>query len=211
MKRLFWWMVVLGLLPLAAPAAAPEQHDLGRGLVYVRVRALPGDLPAQPEGKVPACVLDLRYMSAEADGATALLAWLKFRATPRAPVFALVNRETAAAVREPLTRLERKGAVLIVGIPGGDFQPDVPVAATAEAERRAFDALDQGVELTRLLTDNPGKVRNDEASLNRDAPSDPAEGTARVPAAVAPETPPIDATLQRALHLHRALEALKKL
>jgi len=65
--------------------------------------------------------------------------------------------------------------------------------------------------LAKLLADNPGKVRNDEASLTRDRPAEaPAEnGDAAAPAGKA--VPPVDATLQRALHLHRSLQALRKL
>ena len=79
---------------------------------------------------------------------------------------------------------------------------------SAEEERRAYDALEQGVAIDTLLSDNPNQVRNDEASLSKDrvaeAAAESADATKRV-------TPPLDATLQRAVHLHRALVALKRI
>jgi len=60
-----------------------------------------------------------------------------------------------------------------------------------------------------LLTDNPDKVRNDEASLSKDRVAEAsAEATDR---ANKKPAPPIDVALQRAVHLHRALVALRKI
>ena len=62
----------------------------------------------------------------------------------------------------------------------------------------------------RCSTDNPNKVRNDEASLSKDRLR---AKRPRMPANDAGEEapPPIDVALQRAVHLHRALVALKKI
>jgi hypothetical protein len=106
---------------------------------------------------------------------------------------------------------DRGTGIVVVGIAGTDFRPDVPVKASAAEERRAYDALDQGAVLTTLLADNPTKVRNDEASLTRDRPPEPPAATPSDPAAAKREPPPMDLTLQRAVHLHRALVALKKI
>ena len=64
------------------------------------------------------------------------------------------------------------------------------------AERAAYDALEGTVSVMDLLVENPGKVRLDEASLNRPPPEDEA------PPAAAPPLP-VDAALQRALHLEQ--------
>jgi hypothetical protein len=200
------------LISLAAAMAAPVERELGVGLGYFRVRELPADLPAKPAGRVTACVLDLRYVSGDADAAAAVMTWLKFRASTRSPVFVLANTETSTALQKALAAHERGTGILVVGIPGRQFRPDVAVTGSGQNERRAYDALDQGISTAVLLTDNPDKVRNDEASLSKDrlaeASADAAEGAL---AGKRAGPPPIDVTLQRAVHLHRALVALRKL
>lgn len=204
--------VALFLLTVVAAVAAPLEHELGVGLTYFRVRELPEDLPAKPTGRAGACVIDLRYVQADEDAAKAFMAWLKFRASARSPVFVLANAETAAALRKPLAEHERGTGIAVVGIATRQFRPDVAVVGTAQNERKAYDALSQGVAPAVLLTDNPDKVRNDEASLSKDrvaeASADAAEDAL---AGKKGAPPPIDVALQRAVHLHRALVALKKL
>jgi hypothetical protein len=204
--------LALFLFNVVLVAAAPLERELGAGLSYFRVHELPADLPAKPTGHVGACVLDLRYVHADANGATAFMAWLKFRASTHSPVFVLANGETSAALRKPLAEHERGTGIVVIGIPARQFEPDVAVTGSAQSERRAYDALEQGVATAVLLTDNPDKVRNDEASLSRDrlaeASADAAEDALAGKKGAAP---PIDTALQRAVHLHRALVALKKL
>lgn len=211
MKRGSWVLFLLLLLPLRA--AAPVERDLGGGLGYVRIHRLPADLPAQPAGRAGPFVIDVRYVEASEDAAAAFSAWLRFRASPRAPVFVLANGETAEPLRKVLAQRERGVGVVLVGVEVDRFRPDVPVKTTAEEERRAYVAFEQGAALGSLLEDNPRKPRNDEASLTRERapeplPEPPSPGE---PAKAGAEKPPIDATLQRAVHLHRALVALKKL
>ena len=203
-------LIFLGLLwmPWLASAAAIER-DLGNGLVYVRVHALPADLPSQPSGRIPPCIVDLRYVETDGDGAAAFAAWLKFRATPRTPVFVIANADTARPLLKLLMAHERDTGIAVVGIPRGAFHPDVVVNAAADEERRAYDALEQGTAIAALLADNPNKVRNDEASLAREVPAqpvaEPVEGATKSASTL------IDSALQRAVHLHRALVALRRL
>jgi hypothetical protein len=212
MKRLVVGLLLLLLVPLRAAPAAPVERDLGGGLVYVRVHRLPADLPAKPSGPVAPCVIDLRYVAAAEDAAAAFSAWLKFRASPRAPIFVLANGGTSAPLLQVLREGERGAGVVVIGVESEHFRPDVAVRTTAAAERRAYDALEQGAALATLLADQPNKVRNDEASLNREHPPEPLpEPPAADGASGGADAPPIDATLQRAVHLHRALVALKKL
>ncbi len=202
---------VVAVWPGRLPAA-PVERDLGYGLAYVRVHHLPADLPVKTAPGRPApCVVDLRYVSADAEAATACLAWLKFRASPRAPVFVLANAETAAALRRPLAAHPRSTGIVVVGWPEKDFAPDVAVKTTAAHERQAYDAFERGTPLVKLLTDNPEKVRNDEASLSKDRLAEASADAADNALGGQREVAPIDATLQRAVHLHRALVALKKL
>lgn len=199
------------LLSLTALLAAPLERELGGGLTYYRVHTLPGDLPPKPAGRTGACVVDLRFVHADDDAATAFMAWLKFRASVHTPVFVLANADTAAALRKPLAQHERGTGVLVVGISSRQFHPDIEVKSTAQNERRAYDALEQGIATTALLTDHPEKVRNDEASLSQDRLAEAAADSAGDALAGKSQPPPIDATLQRAVHLHRALVALKKI
>jgi hypothetical protein len=205
--------LALFVLTIAVAVGAPVQRDLGNGLIYYRLHALPADLPPKPPlGGAGPCVVDVRYVRTNADAAAAFLAWLEFRASSRAPVFVLANAQTSTELTKPLTEESRTAGVVVVGIPGRHFAPHVPVSSSAENERRAYDALDHGVALGTLITDNPNKVRNDEASLSKDRVAE-ASADAADDAIVGklPSQPLIDSTLQRAVHLHRALVALKKL
>ena len=96
------FILPLLLAPLFA-GAVPLERDLGQGLGYVRLQRLPADLPASEAGRAKARVLDTRYAEADADAATAFVAWLKFRAAPRAPLFVLVNGGTSPALLAALT------------------------------------------------------------------------------------------------------------
>jgi hypothetical protein len=201
------WFLILVFLSATVARPAPIEHEIGNGLVFVRVKAVPADLPAKPPGRVPPCIIDLRYVQADSDAAAAFSAWLKFRATPRTPVFVLANAETSSALIKVLATHDRGTGIAVVGIPRGSFRPDVAVKSAPEDERRAYDALEGGAAIATLLSDNPDKVRNDEASLSKDRVAEATADSAQPKRAA----PPIDFTLQRAVHLHRALVALKKI
>jgi hypothetical protein len=172
----------------------------------LRVHSLPGDLPPKPTGRIPPYIVDLRYVRADAAAAATFSEWLKARATPRTPVFVLANADTAIPLLKVLAGHERGRGIVVVGIERAPFHPDIKVKGTAEDERRAYDALEEGADIKALLTDNPDKARNDEASLSKDRLAE-----ASADATGKKTSPPIDATLQRAMHLHRALVALKKI
>lgn len=197
--------------PAATAPAAPLERDLAQGLGYVRLHRLPADLPANPPGRVQPCVIDARYTEAEADGAIAFVAWLKFRATPRSPVFVLINASTSPAVLTALAAHDSAAGIVVVGVATATLKPDSPVKISPEDERRAYDALANGAALDALLSDNLAKVRNDEASLTKGHTGDtPVELPADAPPARRAGLP-VDVALQRAVHLHRALVALKKI
>jgi hypothetical protein len=217
MKRVLLALILAwpAMLPAAEPAlatkpatpAAPASdltRDLGRGLFYQRAHSLPADLPAAETRKRP-LVLDLRYTQGDADAATALIGWLKFYATPHAPVFVLANGQTAEPVRRALSTRGTLPNVLVVGAPGKGFVPDIAIQTTADNERSAYDALANGTDANALIVENPDKARNDEASLSRDRSTESDAAKEQAPAI------PLDAALQRAVHLHRALVALKKI
>ncbi|MES2696603.1 MAG: hypothetical protein V4773_24250 [Verrucomicrobiota bacterium] len=205
-------MLIVSSSALTLPAA-PLEHDLGQGLRLYRIHALPADLPATApaEGKAAPCVVDLRYVQTEAEGATAFEAWLRFRAKPRTPVFVLANSDTSSSLLRSLAQREVGGGIVLVGVPSRQLKPDVAVRASGGDEKRAYEALERGVPLAALLTDNPDKVRNDEASLSRDRLAEASADAAADALGQKVEGLTVDLALQRAVHLHRALVALKKL
>lgn len=166
-------------------------------------------------------MLDLRYAHGDRSAADALAAWLKSRAHARTPIFVLANAETDPALLALLSRHDPNDGILLLGSPSPGFAPDIAVKTSPDAERRVYDAFETQADPLALLKENAAKVRNDEARLSREhlpapAAEDPAGDNAPVPgektpAPPTPPAPPIDYVLQRALHLHRALLALKKI
>ncbi|HRJ46361.1 MAG TPA: hypothetical protein PKY38_03300, partial [Opitutaceae bacterium] len=95
--------------------------------------------------------------------------------------------------------------VLVVGRAGGDFAPDIPVVVAADAEHAAWTAATGNEDITRLLTDNPGKIRQDEAAVVRRHQNGGDARTTREAAPPAEPGLPPDRVLQRAVQLHRGL------
>ena len=200
-------IISLFLFAVASSDAAPLNRDLGLGLAYFRARELPLELPAAEPGRPQPCVLDLRYAHANEQAAATLEAWLRFRATSRTPVFVLANADTAPALLGALAPGDPLPGVIVIGVAARGFNPSLAVQSTAENERRAYDAFENGASLPSLLVENPDKVRNDEASLAKDRLAE----VAADPVGEKEKRPPIDAALQRAVQLHRALRALRKI
>ncbi len=210
-------MACAALLAEGGPKGSLNR-DLGKGLQYVRARALPADLPLAPPKPAPV-VLDLRYAAGGDEAATALQEWIGFRATAPTPVFVLVNGSTSAAVLDYLDHAPAHPGVLTIGLASSRFVPDIALAIDPATDRAAYDALDHGANVDTLITDQPDKPRHDEAEVVRQHAIGPDEGDesgADLTDPPDPATPPtpaplIDAVLQRAIHLHRALLALKKI
>lgn len=214
MKRLLFAL----LISVLTATAAPLERDLGQGLIYYRVHQLPSDLPATPAKKGQAIIIDLRYAKGDDSCATALDAWLKFHASATAPVFLLVNATTAPELTLAFAQRSSAAGLLAIGTPSPNFSPDIVVNTTPETERRAYDALEHGSDAAALLTDKPVKPRHDEAELARlrqiPATDTSVDDDPPPPAKPTPPAPPpslIDSALQRAVQMHRALLALRKL
>jgi hypothetical protein len=207
--RLLLWAA----LTVAGLRAAPLERDLGLGLAYLRVHALPGDLAVAPAAGRP-LVLDLRYVHGGPAEAAGLLAWLRLHAGPRMPVFLLANGDTSPALLAPLSSPEAVNGLVIVGAAAPGFDPDLTLAVTPEAERHAYDALEAGATIESLTVASSDKVRNDEAMLAKARQADTADEdeAARPEEKARPALPPqvIDPVLQRAVQLHRSLRALKR-
>lgn len=213
---------LLFALLFAAARAAPLAADLGQGLAYYRAHALTAELPTINSVRAQPCVLDLRFATGDGNAAAALAGWLKDHARPRTPVFVLANAGTSSALRAVLLRRSANSPVFVViGPSSPGFTPDIPLAVLPDADRAAYDAADQGTSLDKLVTELVEKPRNDEAHIVRERLPSPLEwDSPRTPppapapsASPAPPPPPalLDRVLQRAVHLHRALLALKKL
>ena len=209
------------LLTWAPAQADVVARDLGNDLQYFRAQVLPADLPTT-EVKPTPLILDLRYTLAETEAATLLDRWLAARATEKTPVFLLLNSETAPALRELLIgRDTRRPHVISIGrITVGNEKPDISIPTTPEEERRAYEAFERAPSVQSLLVENADKPRVDEASIMKARteaeeeeldvnPLDRITPTDTKPPATPP--PPIDRALQRAVHLHQALRALKRL
>jgi hypothetical protein len=205
------------LLPLLR--AAPVERDLGDGLRYFRLHELPADLPINAAKSHPV-VIDLRFTAATEPGAVALDAWLKSHATPDAPVFVLLNADTASALRPGFVAGHRPGAGVITIAPASSaLTPDIALAVPPADDRRAYDAFEHGATVAALITENPDKPRHDEAELARERanPPDDVDDTDAIvtdPAAekdAAPPPPIIDALLERAVQLYRGLRALHRI
>lgn len=192
--------------------------DLGEGLSYLRLVRVDGPAAFGIAGPV---VLDLRRaVVTDEAAAESFAAPLR---TPGPLRFILVNQQTDPAL---LARLEsRAPSVLLLG--AGPARPglDLALPITSEEDLRAYDAHDQGADLSRLIQPPVRKTRRDEAAIVRsrangasgqagegrkvagDEEDPPAEGTNGEP----PEPLLVDAVLQRAVHLHRGLKALGRL
>lgn len=216
-----WLFLALCSLLLAlCPTTATELTDLGQGLSYLRVHS-PAD-PVKAAASSGALVLDLRYATADEASAGELKSALAARPA-NAPLFILVSPATPPV----LATIVRQSPALSLGIAGAAPAPKLAVKTDVAADRQAYDALETGTAIATLISGKVGKERYDEASLveefnngNEDAepppapdPTAPALGQAGGPKPDdTPEktTTPTDRVLQRAVHLHRALLALRR-
>ena len=232
MKTPFRLVVVLVLFGLGVGTgpglrAAPFARDLGDGLGYFRIQAVPADLPSTDAAHRQPLVVDLRFAKGGATAGAALDGWVRFHAAARTPIFLLINAETEGALTDALAQRLPAAGIIVIGTASPGLTPDLALKLSAEDEKRAYDALAAGTLVENLLNDSPEKSRNDEARLAReqrgqaDAPpastDDSLDDLSPLPPPVdktaKPKAPPplIDIALQRAVQLHRSLKALKKL
>jgi len=220
MRTHFVSLVLLLAPALAAAAAGPLERNLGPGLTYFRLHVLPADLPVAP-GRRGASIVDLRFTVDEPGATAALGDWLKSHCAIATPVFVLLNGDTAPAVLAYFGDHSAMAGLVTLGTPSPGFTPDIIVKIASAVERTAYDALDKGTAVESLLADRMDKPRHDEAAIaqERTAPvgddtasdtdlADPAKNAPATPTAPPPVT---DYTLLRAVQLHQALVALRKL
>jgi len=208
-----WLFLALCSLLLAlCPATATEPTDLGQGLSYLRVHS-PAD-SVKAAATPGALVLDLRYATADDASVVGLQSALAARPAG-APLFILVSPATPPA----FAPLLRQSPALTLGPAGTQPAPKVVVKTDAASDRLAYDALEAGATIGTLISGKIEKERFDEATLvhefnngNPDAmPPTPPDPTA--PKTAGPSDRPAvltDRVLQRAVHLHHALLALRR-
>lgn len=215
--RLQFLVIVLGLGALRAVATTPPAgpQDLGPDLTYLRAASLGETLPAlsSPALAGRALVLDLRYTTTSDEDAATFARLLAARPANAPRWFILVSPATPAAVVPPLVR--PPAGVVTLGVAESQPVPALVVAQPADTDRRAYDAWSEQLPLTALITGKIEKERYDEASLVREfengvaAPAPPPAPDPTLQPA--PEKAPVltDRVLQRAVHLHRALQVLR--
>jgi hypothetical protein len=161
-------------------------------------------------------VLDLRYVTTD-DGAAAALRTALATHRTASPLFILVSPATPAALAPAIAA----SRALTLGCPGSQPAPKVVVQTDPASDRQAYDALATGTPLDQLLTGKIEKERFDESTLVNEFKNgnpDPAPPPSPDPTAAKPSAPatgkplplPADRVLQRTVHLHRALLALRR-
>lgn len=185
---------------------AGEPADLGQGLGYLRAHSL--DEAIKPLAGNNALVLDLRRTTATPEAVASFAATLASRPVG-SRLFILVSPDTPAALAGSL-----KGHLITLGVKGSRPTPQVVVEQSPEADRHAYDAFAGGTTLTELISGKIEKERFDEASLVHEFKNGHSAATPAEDPSVNPPGPPAepvtDRVLQRALHLHRALRALRR-
>jgi hypothetical protein len=199
---------VLALCSLLLAPAAVALTDLGQGLNYLRIASLrqSGAELSDALLRQQFLIVDLRYTTSEPDAAEMLRALQAPTAKPR--LYLLVSPATPGNVAEAISHSPH---AVVLGVKGSHPEPQVVVDQSSQGDRQAYAALESGTALAELISGRVEKERYDEASLvqefkggNRDA-RPPAASPSR------PSAPRLtDRVLQRAVHLHRALQALKR-
>lgn len=204
-----------------ARARAAEAVELAPDLGYLRVHSivLERETIAAALLKSRALVLDLRYPLDERDAGETLRQELSSHpAKPR--LYVLVSPATPVPVVGAIAASPARLTTL--GVKGARPEPQVVVLQSPADDRRAFEAHTAGTALADLISGKIDKERFDEATLVQEFRLGlPGDRSAGPPPESATEnrtaTPPADAparvtdrVLQRALHLHRALQALRR-
>lgn len=230
MKSFLFFIFIAFVTTFTAHGALKE--DLGEGLAYLRVTDWAADAAVVEKtiAEEPALVLDLRNTTGDAEAGKQLSSALIYPTAPQRVRLVLINATTSPALVAAASGALRD--VVTLGPQSPAVVPDIVVAISSEDDRRAYDALTEGTPLKKLINGTLDKQRYDEARLVQDhanggaSPADAdsgAEDDSPAAASDSPEEPsqpadekatppaPTDTVLRRAIHLHRALLALKKL
>jgi hypothetical protein len=213
----------LGLLlivSLTGPlrAGTPLAVELRPDLSYLPVRNLTEATPclqatlAQPR----AVVVDLRYASTDDAATTGLRSALGLHPAGT-PLYFLLSPATPPDVVVAVNHTP--GTCFTLSRTSAKSSARIQVKTDPESDRRAYEALAAGAAPDTLISGKIEKERFDEATLvqefnngNPDAepPLAPDPTATKEPEEKAPAAPLVDRVLQRAVHLHQALIALRR-
>jgi hypothetical protein len=179
------------------------------------VHRLPADLPIAEAALGKATVLDIRYVSGNRAAGNELTGWLKAHASLHSPVILLANGETSSALLGNFSSAEAIPGLVVIGPARDNLSADIGVQIDEARERQAYDALEAGTPVAKLIDDNPEKARNDEARLAKDHLSDGELASSGDTGPLHDEPPVpgplIDGVLRRAVQFYHTLLALKRL
>lgn len=220
--------ILLSFLCFAVGASAALEQEIEKGLYFVRV----ADLDKEPSAVSAALshedvIIDLRYTAASTEAAATFHAQLKSAAmTPTAHRLILLTSTTSAAL---IAAVDQDIPHVVTLSPRSEaLNTDIMVNASAEVDRTAYDAVNAGTALDKVISSNPEKRRFDEAALAHDraaAAQAPADDDVEQIDAIAGTTQPAlsnpdaakkspaaphDRVLERAIQIHRALLVLKR-
>jgi hypothetical protein len=199
--------------------ATPLLRALPGGLSYLRAK----DLAQLDVAATPAeMIIDLRGLRETTPDGARRLGTLLASGSARTLRFVLIDPNTPADLLAIVKASPGRRLTLGANLPAGVV--DVAVATPAERDQQAVAALDSGRPLESLLETRQEKVRYDESSMVRDhakglpipdAPPElepePGKADANSASTVTAEAPLVDRVLERALHLHRALRAIRRI
>jgi len=200
-------VLLLSFLGHTTQASAPVA--LAPDLDYLRVHSavLEHEALSSALAQSRALVLDLRYPQDERGADESLRQAFAGRAAG-GRLYVLVSPATPI----PLVGVvaSNPARLITLGVKGARPEPRVGVLQDANDDRRAFDAHTTGTPLADLISGKMAKERYDEASLVEEFKNGYTEPKpVLAPSAdVAPRL--TDRVLQRALHLHRTLQALRR-
>jgi hypothetical protein len=196
--------------------AAPDPVDLGENLSYVRLRALGEDSAAISTVTSDALIIDLRRVEVTDEAIESFSAAVSQRAA-RTQLFILVGPDTPSVLAKNLASLPAR--VLTLGTANSRPTPKVIVETDSKTEQAAYDAFETGTSIDALINGKIVKERYDEATLVQEfkhgaislVPTETAKNDAKdSESASGDSAPPTDRVLQRAVHVHRTILALKK-
>jgi hypothetical protein len=160
---------LVGLLSsvLALSCGAGLEKDLGQGVKYFRIADLEADAALSRSALTqPKTILDLRGATGSKEAVGAFAESLKTSSTDAKTLrIVLVSPRTVpelvAVISAPRPRQ------LTVGARAENLKTDIAVATPADADLKAYQALESGTPLEKLISSNPEKRRFDEAALAR--------------------------------------------